>query len=80
MGKPTGFLEYERQTCQSADAPKSQNQTILMNSGLRSDERKTDHTGSHDVWHVEFRSASQDMMLNGMASGCPLHNLVPETE
>ena len=31
-----------------------------------------------DVWRVAFRSARQDMMIMGMASGCPLHNLVPE--
>ena len=31
-----------------------------------------------DVWRAAYRSASPVMMLMGMASGCPLHNLVPE--
>ena len=30
------------------------------------------------AWHAACPSARQGMMIGGMASGCPLHNLVPE--
>ena len=49
-----------------------------MNSGLRSAKEKQTIQGARCMaCGVPF--CQSGMMLNGMASGCPLHNLVPET-
>lgn len=75
MGKPTGFLEYTRQ-----DGP------------VRSEEQRVkDFDEFHDRLPLkeQCRQAARCMdcgipfcqggvMIAGMASGCPLHNLVPE--
>ena len=60
MGKPTGFLEYERETAKVLP-PKVR---IANFKEFRTPLNKEKQSG---------------MMIGGMASGCPLHNLVPET-
>ena len=75
MGKPTGFLEYDRVNGKAA-APleriKNFNEfhTPLTEAQQRKQGARCMECG------VPF--CQSGMMMNGMVSGCPLHNLVPE--
>ncbi len=75
MGKTTGFLEYERVTSKAA-APKARVKhfnefhTPLSESEQRRQGARCMECG------VPF--CQSGMMIKGMASGCPLNNLVPE--
>ena len=75
MGKPTGFLEYVRVNGKAA-APleriKNFNEfhTPLTEAQQRKQGARCMECG------VPF--CQSGMMMNGMVSGCPLHNLVPE--
>ena len=75
MGKPTGFLEYDRVNGKAA-APleriKNFNEfhTPLTEAQQRQQGARCMECG------VPF--CQSGMMMNGMVSGCPLHNLVPE--
>jgi len=76
MGKPTGFLDYERQeqhTVAPADRIKNFDE---FHSSLTLEEQKKQGARCM-ACGVPFCQAG--MMIAGMASGCPLHNLVPET-
>jgi glutamate synthase (NADPH) small chain len=75
MGKDTGFLEYERKTIPERD-PKER----------LGDWRET-HAERDDAAVKEQGARCMDcgvpychtgMILNGMASGCPVNNLIPE--
>lgn len=76
MGKPTGFLEYEREYARP-EAPKErirhfkEFKTYLPNEEQQKQGARCMECG------VPFCQAGE--MIGGMASGCPLHNLVPET-
>lgn len=75
MGKTTGFLEYER-----VDGPvRSEKDRIgdfkEFHDRLPYKEQCTQAARCMDCG-IPFCQAG--VMLNGMASGCPLHNLVPE--
>lgn len=75
MGKPTGFLEYERQL--PAD----------RNEAERIKDWKEFHTHS-DITALQLQGARcmdcgipfchTGKIINGMAMGCPLNNLIPE--
>lgn len=75
MGKPTGFLEYDRVNGKAA-APleriKNFNEfhTPLTEAQQRKQGARCMECG------VPF--CQSGMMMNSMVSGCPLHNLVPE--
>ena len=75
MGKPTGFLEYDRVNGKAA-APleriKNFNEfhTPLTEAQQRKQGARCMECG------VPF--CQSGCMIGGMASGCPLHNLVPE--
>ena len=75
MGKPTGFLEYTR-TDNTAISPleriKNFNEFHLP---LTDDERKTQAARCMDCG-VPF--CQNGHLLDGMISGCPLNNLIPE--
>lgn len=75
MGKPTGFLEYKRETARVL--PPKVRLPTSMSSGLLSAKKNRKHRGALHGLRRTFLPIG--MMLNGMASGCPLHNLVPET-
>jgi len=75
MGKPTGFLEYER----------------TVNPSASPDERIKNYTEFHEPMDDEERREQAARCMNcgvpfcqsavsigGMVTGCPLHNLVPE--
>ena len=75
MGKTTGFLEYGRQ-----DGPvRPEEERILdfneFHSALPVNEQKKQAARCMDCG-IPFCQAG--VMISGMASGCPLHNLVPE--
>ena len=75
MGKAAGFLEYERKTG-AVRAPKERIQDFReFHESLPLEEQKLQGARCMDcgVPFCQFGG-----MLGGMASGCPLHNLVPE--
>ena len=76
MGKPTGFLEYKRETAKVLP-PKVRIANFNEFRTPLSKEKQTIQGARCMACGVPF--CQSGMMLNGMASGCPLHNLVPET-
>ena len=76
MGKPTGFLEYKRETAKVLP-PKVRIANFNEFRTPISKEKQTIQGARCMACGVPF--CQSGMMLNGMASGCPLHNLVPET-
>lgn len=75
MGKATGFLEYERQN-QTAEDPKERIGHYLEFHKPLSEENQRKQAARCMACGVPFCQSGQ--MIMGMASGCPLHNLVPE--
>lgn len=75
MGKPTGFMEYKRQD-KTAEAPESRIRHFQEFHTPLSREEQEIQGARCMACGVPFCQSGQ--MLNGMASGCPLHNLVPE--
>ncbi|MCR5687425.1 MAG: glutamate synthase subunit beta [Lachnospiraceae bacterium] len=76
MGKPTGFLEYKR--CDNAEIPAKERIKNFdeFHRPLPLKERQQ-QAARCMACGVPFCQAG--VMISGMASGCPLHNLVPET-
>ena len=75
MGKPTGFMDYERvQT--SAELPKDRLKHFNeFHQPLSLEERKCQGARCMECG-VPF--CQSGMIIGGMASGCPLNNLIPE--
>ncbi len=75
MGKPTGFLEYERKV--SKDVPPKQRIKNFneFHEHLPMEEQQLQGARCMDCG-VPF--CQSGMTICGMTSGCPLHNLVPE--
>ncbi len=76
MGKPTGFLEYKRETAKVL-APKVRIDDFHEFRTPMSREKQRLQGARCMACGVPF--CQSGMMIGGMASGCPLHNLVPET-
>ena len=76
MGKPTGFLDYERETAKVLP-PKERIQNFNEFRIPLNKEKQKLQGARCMACGVPFCQAG--MMIGGMASGCPLHNLVPET-
>jgi glutamate synthase (NADPH) small chain len=75
MGKPTGFMEYERKGNQ-AIKPKDRIENFNeFHTPLPKGERKKQGARCMDCG-VPF--CQSGMMIGGMTSGCPLNNLIPE--
>lgn len=75
MGKPTGFLEYEREV--SVELPPKQRIKNFEEFHLPLPLEKQREQGARCMaCGVPFCQYGQ--IINGMASGCPLNNLVPE--
>lgn len=75
MGKPTGFMEYER-TETHAEKPKERIKHFNeFHQSLSMEERKCQGARCMECG-VPF--CQSGMMIGGMASGCPLNNLIPE--
>lgn len=76
MGKPTGFLDYKRETAKAQEPLERIKHFHEFHTPL--DREKQMQQGARCMaCGVPF--CQSGMMLGGMASGCPLHNLVPET-
>ena len=75
MGKPTGFMEYDRQTAE-ATAPKERIKNFNEFHTPLSKEEQQKQGARCMACGVPFCQSGMDIM--GMTSGCPLHNLVPE--
>lgn len=75
MGKPTGFIDYERQD-KCAETPKSRIRHFQEFHIPLSKEEQERQGARCMSCGVPFCQSGQ--MIMGMASGCPLHNLVPE--
>ena len=75
MGKPTGFLEYSRKE-EEAVSPKERIKNFNeFHTPLSTEERRKQSARCMDCG-VPF--CQSGMLLNGMTSGCPLNNLIPE--
>lgn len=75
MGKPTGFMEYNRVE-EISDAPKSRIKHFNeFHQPLSLEERKCQGARCMECG-IPF--CQSGIMLNGMTSGCPLNNLIPE--
>ena len=75
MGKPTGFLEYDRKNSR-AEAPLKRIRHFQEFHTPLSEEQQKEQGARCMECGVPF--CQSGMVLNGMVSGCPLNNLVPE--
>jgi len=75
MGKPTGFLEYNRADNNSVAPLERINNYNEFHTPLNNEQRRLQASRCMDCG-VPF--CQNGKMLNGMISGCPLNNLVPE--
>lgn len=75
MGKPTGFMDYDR-VDKKAQSPKERIKHFNeFHTPLTKEEQEIQGARCM-ACGVPFCQSGK--ILNGMASGCPLHNLVPE--
>ncbi len=75
MGKPTGFLEYERVTSEAAAPLERIRHFNEFHTPLTEEQQKKQGARCMECG-VPF--CQSGMMIGGMVSGCPLNNLVPE--
>ena len=75
MGKPTGFLDYERCEARSVE-PKERIKNFNEFHVFLSKEKQQEQAARCMDCGVPF--CQSGMTIAGMTSGCPLHNLVPE--
>ncbi|HEX9784998.1 MAG TPA: glutamate synthase subunit beta [Opitutaceae bacterium] len=75
MGKPTGFLEYLREL--PVDRVFSERVNDWKEFHLHMEEKKLRHQGARCMdCGIPFCLTGK--LVSGMASGCPIHNLIPE--
>lgn len=76
MGKPTGFLEYERKNsyCRSPKERICDFNEFHESLPLEEQQKQAARCMACGVPFCQYGG-----MIAGMGSGCPLHNLVPET-
>ena len=75
MGKPTGFLEYLREV--PADRPPLERARDWNEFHLHMEEKKLRNQGARCMdCGVPFCHTGK--LIGGMASGCPVNNLIPE--
>ena len=75
MGKPTGFMEYERQTAEAVSPKERIGNFNEFHTPLSQEEQRAQGARCM-ACGVPFCQSGMELM--GMTSGCPLHNLVPE--
>lgn len=75
MGKPTGFMDYERETSESIE-PKTRIKNFNEFHNFLPQEKQRLQGARCMECGVPFCQSGMNIM--GMTSGCPLHNLVPE--
>ena len=75
MGKPTGFLDYRRQEGPSRPPLERLKDFCEFHDALPREQQRL-QGGRCMECGVPF--CQSGVMMNGMVSGCPLHNLIPE--
>ncbi len=75
MGKPTGFMDYERETAKAVSPKERIKNFNEFHTPLSKEEQQKQGARCMNCG-VPFCQSGE--MIAGMASGCPLHNLVPE--
>ena len=75
MGKPTGFMDYKRQTAEAVSPKERIGNFNEFHTPLSKEEQQEQGVRCM-ACGVPFCQSGMDIM--GMTSGCPLHNLVPE--
>ena len=75
MGKPTGFMEYERQNNDTVKPNDRIKNFHEFHTQLSMEERRKQGARCM-ACGVPF--CQSGMLIGGMTSGCPLHNLIPE--
>ena len=75
MGKPTGFMEYKREVSGAQEPKKRIKHFNEFHEYLPKEKQRLQGARCMECG-VPF--CQSGMMICGMASGCPLHNLVPE--
>lgn len=75
MGKPTGFMDYERKTSRAQEPKERILHFHEFHEPLTTEEQQKQGARCMDCG-VPFCQAG--MKIEGMVSGCPLHNLIPE--
>ncbi len=75
MGKPTGFLEYERKES-ACESPKERVKHYKEFHAPLSQEEQKKQAARCMECGVPFCQYGES--IRGMTSGCPLHNLIPE--
>lgn len=75
MGKPTGFLEFERQACASLPPLERCRHYGEFHPPLKEEERRKQAARCMNCG-VPFCQSGEN--FGGAFSGCPLHNLIPE--
>ena len=75
IGKITGFIEYARQTGREVPPGERIKNWKEFHLPLKEEEQRRQGARCMDCG-VPFCQSGKELM--GMASGCPLHNLVPE--
>ena len=76
MGKPTGLMEYERKDSLSVSPAERIQNFDEFHTGLPLQEQQKQAARCMECGVPFCQSGT---MIAGMVSGCPLHNLVPET-
>lgn len=75
MGKPTGFLEFERKVGQNDSVEERITHYNEFHNLLSKDEQAKQGARCMDCG-IPF--CQSGLLIKGMASGCPLNNLIPE--
>ncbi|MFA7636309.1 MAG: glutamate synthase subunit beta [Monoglobales bacterium] len=75
MGKPTGFMEYERETNRTIPPKERIKNYSEFHIPISDEKRKTQAARCMNCG-VPFCQSGEN--FGGMISGCPLHNLIPE--
>ena len=75
MGKPTGFMEYQRRGNPAQSPLERIKHYNEFHPRLSRDERRRQGARCMECGVPFCQSGA---VLNGMVSGCPLHNLIPE--
>ncbi|MDR4947497.1 glutamate synthase subunit beta [Neobacillus cucumis] len=75
MGKPTGFMDYKRQSRPERDPKTRTADWDVYTSPLEEQELKEQGARCMDCG---IPTCHTGIMINGMTSGCPVHHLIPE--
>jgi len=75
MGKPTGFLEYDREVGKNREPKERLKDYKEFHLSLPADKQSIQGARCMDCG-VPF--CQSGVIISGMVTGCPLHNLIPE--